>query len=149
MVCLGNICRSPIAEGLLKQKVQNLGLDWQIDSCGTERYHVGESADSRGAKVCKSQGLDITAHVARRLTPIDFQTYDIIYALAVDVYDEIKRFAPTPADMEKVILLLEEVYPDQHLSVKDPYYGKEKDFLEVYEQLDWVCDSIIEKYQTA
>jgi protein-tyrosine phosphatase len=146
MVCLGNICRSPIAEGLLKQKFAHLGLDWQVESCGTERYHVGESADKRGIKVCKEKGLDISSHIARRLTLVDFEEYDIIYALAVDVYQEISWIAKSEERMKKVILLLEEVYPNQNLSVKDPYYGKEKDFAEVYEQLDWVCDEIITKY---
>jgi len=149
MVCLGNICRSPIAEGLLQQKVNKLGLNWQVDSCGTERYHVGEPANKRGIKVCKERGLDISSHVARRLTLHDFEEYDIIYALATDVYAEIAQIAQNPKLMEKVILLLEEVYPNQNLSVKDPYYGTEKDFVEVYEQLDWVCDVIIEKYNVS
>ena len=146
MVCLGNICRSPIAEGLLQQKVNKVGLNWQINSCGTERYHVGETADKRGIKVCKEKGLDISAHIAARLTLKDFEEYDLIYALATDVREEIALIAKSEKLMEKVVLLLEEVYPNQNLSVKDPYYGTEKDFVEVYEQLDWVCDAIIEKY---
>jgi protein-tyrosine phosphatase len=143
MVCLGNICRSPIAEGLLQQKAQNAGLQWQIDSCGTETFHVGENPDKRGIEVCKERGLNITHHVARRLTMHDFEEFDIIYALATDVYREIKKISTSPTQMEKVRLLLDEVYPNQKQSVKDPWYGNKQDFVDVYEQLDWVCEAII------
>ena len=81
MVCLGNICRSPIAEGLLQQKAQNAGLQWQIDSCGTETFHIGENPDKRGVEVCKERGLNIAHHVARRLTINDFEEFDKIIKL--------------------------------------------------------------------
>lgn len=147
MVCLGNICRSPMAEGILQQKVQAAGLNWQIDSAGTESYHVGENPHKWSIKTCNNHGIDISKQVARRLKIEDFQSFDVIYALATDVRKEMRDIAKEEKNMEKVILIMDELYPNQELSVKDPYYGEEEGYEEVFQLLDKLCDAIIEKYR--
>ena len=147
MVCLGNICRSPIAEYVLKKKVQEQNLGWIVDSCGTNGYHIGDTADSRGISVCREMGLDITAHRAKRFKNQFFDEFDIIYALATDVYDDIRDFADNDAQMKNVKLILDEMYPGKKKSVKDPWYGNRSDFVDVYKQLDALCDVIIDNYK--
>ncbi|MFN0201091.1 MAG: low molecular weight protein-tyrosine-phosphatase [Bacteroidia bacterium] len=148
MVCLGNICRSPMAEVILKEKITAENLDWHIESCGTESFHVGENADRRAIAVCGENGIDLSEHIAKRFTPAFFAEYDMIYALATDVYREISHFAKNKeVEMQNVKLLLSEVYPNEKLSVKDPWYGTKQDFVEVFEQLNWVCEEIVEKYK--
>ena len=147
MVCLGNICRSPIAEGLLRDKVKQHGLDWQIDSAGTNSYHTGEAPHRHSQKVCLMNGVDISAQRARRFSAADFVRYDIIYAMADDVYDEIRRMGGRNADMSKVEYFLNELEPGGNGSVPDPWYGNEDGYLPVYELIDRTCDAIIEKYK--
>ncbi len=93
MVCLGNICRSPLAEGILQDKAFKAGLTWSIESAGTNSYHTGEPPHPLSQKVAKLNGIDISKQRARRFTAADFDVYDKIYALADDVMDEMKRIA--------------------------------------------------------
>lgn len=146
MVCLGNICRSPIAEGVLRAKAAAAGLNWQIDSAGTNHYHIGESPHRFSQKVCLSQGIDISAQRARRLTPADFEQYDILYALAQDVYDDMYAIGGQMAPMEKVRFLLEELDPEGSRDVPDPWYGDESGYLPVYQLIEQACEAIIRKY---
>jgi len=146
MVCLGNICRSPIAEAVLRSKASENGLDWQIDSAGTESYHVGEPPHRLSRKVAAMHGMDISGYRATRLKPTDFQQYDKLYALAPDVYDDMRRIAGRKEDMEKVDLLLNEVYPGKNLPVPDPWYGPEAGYHEAYALIDKACDRIISRY---
>jgi len=146
MVCLGNICRSPIAEGVLKHKAQEQGLDWIVDSAGTESYHVGEAPHRFSQKICKAHGIDISGQRARKFTAQDFDRYDKIYALADDVYDEIRRIGGKNADMNKVNLLLNELHDNCNISVPDPWYGGEEGYLPVYEMIEQACDAIVQKY---
>lgn len=146
MVCLGNICRSPIAEGVLKHKAKEKGLDWIVESAGTESYHVGEAPHRFSQKICKANGIDISGQRARKFTAQDFDHYDKIYALADDVYDEIRRIGGKNADMGKVNLLLNELHDNCNVSVPDPWYGGEEGYLPVYEMIDQVCDAIVQKY---
>src|SRR5688500_20052926 len=125
MVCLGNICRSPLAEGILEYKVKQAGLNWQVDSAGTNGYHIGEAPHRLSQKVAKLNGIDICDQKARQFSKEDFDRYDKIYALADDVVDEIKRIAKEKYDPKKVDLLLNELYPVKNLSVPDPWYGPE------------------------
>src|SRR5688572_15097940 len=111
MVCLGNICRSPIAEGLLQHKINQHGLDWQVDSAGTESYHVGSAPHRHSQEICTRYGVDITTQRARQFSRKDFERYDKIYALADDVYDIIREMGGPNADMSKVDLLLNELNP--------------------------------------
>lgn len=147
MVCLGNICRSPIAEGILSSKAIEAGLDWEIDSAGTESYHIGEPPHKNSVLTCKENGIDISQQRARRLQIADFEKFDIIYALATDVYEEIAAIVKDANKMKKVKLILSEIYPDEKKSVKDPYYGVKKDYEEVFALLEKTCEAIIQKYR--
>ena len=147
MVCLGNICRSPLAEGILQEKVNKAGLNWVVDSAGTNHYHTGDPPHPLSQKVALVNGIDITQQRARRFTTEDLNQFDKIYALAGDVLKDIQRITGSKFDSSKVDLLLNEQYPGKNLDVPDPYYGGEPDFHEVFELLDQVCDQLILKYQ--
>jgi protein-tyrosine phosphatase len=147
MVCLGNICRSPIAEGVLQYKADINGLNWQVDSAGTESYHIGEAPHRHSQKICMVHGIDISAQRARKFQKSDMEQYDRIYAMAADVLDEIKRIAGTKTDIDKVSLFLNELHPGSNASVPDPWYGDEDGYLPVYQMIDKACDAIIEKYK--
>jgi len=149
MVCLGNICRSPLAEGILQQKAAAAGLDWQVDSAGTNGYHTGEAPHPLSQKVARLNGLDISQQRARRFTAADLTNYDRVYALAGDVADEIRRISGRGADLGKVQLLMNELYPGQDEDVPDPYYGAEPGYHEVYEMIDKAADAIVKKYGTS
>ena len=149
MVCLGNICRSPLAEGILKHKVKAAGLNWKIDSAGTNGYHIGEAPHRLSQKVAKLNGIDICDQKARQFSKEDFNRYDKIFALADDVVDEIKWIAKEKYDPNKVDLLLNELYPGENLSVPDPWYGPEPGYHEVYKLIEAACDAIIRKYEGA
>jgi protein-tyrosine phosphatase len=146
MVCLGNICRSPMAEGILEQKAKKAGLDWTVESAGTNGYHVGEPPHRLSQKVARLNGIDICHQRARQFVPGDFDRYDKIYALADDVLDEIRWIAGKKYNPSKVDLLLNELYPGQNRSVPDPWYGTEPGYHEVFKVLDEVCEKIISKY---
>lgn len=147
MVCLGNICRSPLAEGILKHKVKQAGLNWEIDSAGTNGYHIGEPPHRLSQKVAKLNGIDICEQRARQFVKEDFDRYDKIYAMADDVLDEIKWIAKEKYDAAKVDLFLNELYPGRNKSVPDPWYGAEDGYHEVYQLIDETCDAIIKKYK--
>ena len=146
MVCLGNICRSPLAEGILRHKASNSGLNWIVESAGTNSYHIGEPPHPLSQKVAKLNGIDICDQRARRFVTEDFEVYDRIYALANDVLDDIRRIAKKNFDSSKADLLMNEIYPGQNLDVPDPWYGPEPGYHEVYNMIDEVCDTIIKKY---
>lgn len=146
MVCLGNICRSPLAEGILKHKAKQAGLNWQIDSAGTESYHIGQPPHHLSQKVARLNGIDICNQRARRFVKEDFDRYDKIYAMADDVLEEIKRMSKEKYDPSKIDLFLNELHPGKNLSVPDPWYGTEPGYHEVYKIINEACDAIIGKY---
>lgn len=147
MVCIGNICRSPIAEGVLRHKVSRLGLDWTVHSAATQSYHIGEPPHRFSQKVCKQFGIDISGQRARQFCKDDFQQYDRIYAMATDVLDQIRsRFGPV-ADTPKLSLFLDELNPGANASVPDPWYGEEDGYLPVYEMINETCDKILNRYR--
>lgn len=147
MVCLGNICRSPIAEGLMRHKIKQHGLDWQVASAGTENYHIGEAPHRFSQKVCSCNGVDISGQRAQKFTAKHFAEYDKIYAMAGDVYREIQRIGGSKADMSKVAYFLNELEAGSDGNVPDPWYGDEAGYTPVYELIDRTCDAIIEKYK--
>lgn len=149
MVCLGNICRSPLAEGILQDKTFKSGLTWTVESAGTNNYHTGEPPHPLSQKVAKLNGIDISNQRARRFTAADFEVYDKIYALAEDVMEEMRRIAKNKFDASKADLLLNELFPGKNTDVPDPYFGPEAGYDEVYKIIDRACDSIIEKYLPA
>lgn len=146
MVCLGNICRSPLAEGILKSKV-NPDLVF-VDSAGTGGYHIGESPDPRSIAIAKERGLDISGQRCRKFTPQDFEAYDIIYAMDNSNYRNIVSLAATEEAIKKVKLLLDEV--NENISeVPDPYYGGDQGFLNVFNLIDRACDTIAKQLPNA
>ncbi|HEX5652367.1 MAG TPA: low molecular weight protein-tyrosine-phosphatase [Chitinophagaceae bacterium] len=145
MVCLGNICRSPLAEGILQQKAFEAGLSWSVESAGTNSYHTGEAPHPLSQKVARLNGIDISRQRARRFIPEDFDVYDKIYALASDVLDDIRHIAKRKYDPGKVDLLMNELYPGKNLDVPDPWYGTEPGYHEVFKMLEKVCTAIVDK----
>jgi protein-tyrosine phosphatase len=146
MVCLGNICRSPMAEGILEHKAKKAGLNWVIESAGTNGYHIGEPPHRLSQKVARLNGIDICHQRARQFVPDDFERYDKIYALADDVLDEMRWIAGRKYNPSKADLLLNELHPGKNLSVPDPWYGTESGYHEVFKIIDEVCEKIISKY---
>lgn len=146
MVCLGNICRSPMAEGILEHKARKAGLNWTIESAGTNGYHTGKPPHHLSQKVAKLNGIDICDQRARQFVPEDFERFDKIYALADDVLDDIRRIAGNKFNPSRVDLLLNELHPGQNLSVPDPWYGTEPGYHEVFKLIDEVCEKIVSKY---
>ncbi len=146
MVCLGNICRSPLAEGILQHKARLAGLDWTVESAGTNGYHTGEPPHHLSQKVAKLNGIDICDQRARQFVKEDFNRYDKIYAMAADVVDDMRRIAKNHFDESKVDLFLNELYPGKDMSVPDPWYGSEPGYHEVYQLIEKTCEVIISKY---
>ncbi len=146
MVCLGNICRSPLAEGILQHKASKAGLNWEIDSAGTNGYHIGQAPHKFSQKVAKLNGVDICGQKSRQFVKEDFNRYDKVYAMADDVIDEMKIIAQKRYDPSKVDLLLNELHPGKNKSVPDPWYGPEPGYHETYKLIDAACEAIINKY---
>jgi protein-tyrosine phosphatase len=147
MVCLGNICRSPLAEGILESKARKLGLPWEVDSAGTNNnYHVGEAPHPLSQKVARLHELDISNQCARAFVADDFDRFDKIYAMSADILDGMKNIARKKFRPEKTDLLLNEIFPGENLDVPDPWYGEEPGYHAVYDMIDRACEKIIEKY---
>lgn len=145
MVCKGNICRSPLAEGILKDLSNKKRLDWEIDSAAIKAYHIGKFPDSRAIYTAKLQNIDISKHVCRLLSMEDFDTFDIIYAMSVDVLDFMLKMVPKEYH-NKLRLLLKEVDLNTDQDVPDPYYGEQKDFDLAYTLIFSACQNIVKKY---
>ncbi len=145
MVCLGNICRSPLAEGILQYKAQQAGLNWVIDSAGTNGYHNGEAPHQLSQRVAKLNGINISHQRSRKLTPEDFDRFDRIFAMAEDVVDDMKRIGRNQFNPLKVDLLMDELYPGEKREVPDPWAGPEDGYHEVYALINQACDKIIER----
>lgn len=143
MVCLGNICRSPLAEGILKSKLSK--NDFIVDSAGTGGWHAGEKPDKRSIAIAKQKGLDISQQKARQFSAKDFKKFDYIYAMDMSNYKNILSLAENEADKTKVTLILNELFPGENVEVPDPYYGGADGFENVYNMLDKACDVIAEK----
>ena len=148
MVCLGNICRSPLAEGILQHKAFEAGLNWSVESAGTNNCHTGAPPHPLSQKVARLNGIEIGSQRARSFVAEDFEVYDKIYALAGDVIDDIKLISKKKFDATKVDLLMNELYPGKDLDVPDPWYGPEPGYHKVYKMINEVCDAIIKKYST-
>lgn len=144
MVCLGNICRSPLAEGILKTKIEEKGLDWSVDSAGTGSWHIGEQPDPRSIEKADQYGIDLRYQRARQIRPNDLKEYDLILAMDISNYQDIIRLAPDDTE-KKVELIMNYVQPGHNQSVPDPYWDDDG-FDQVYEMLDKATDAIIEKH---
>jgi protein-tyrosine phosphatase len=149
MVCLGNICRSPMAEGILQDKAFRAGLPWTVESAGTNGFHVGEAPHPLSQKIARQHGIDISRQQARKFIAADFEMYDKIYAMAEDVLYDMRRIGGKYFMPGKTDLLLNELYPGENDEVPDPYYGPEAGYVKVYNLLDEACDAIIQKYSAS
>ena len=143
MVCLGNICRSPLAEGILQLKVNSDFVF--LDSAGTDAYHVGNTPDSRSVKVAIKYNIDIKNQRARKFTTKDFEDFDTIYAMDESNYQNILKLAKSKMDVSKVKMILNEINPNANQSVPDPYYGGSQGFETVFKMLNEACTIIAEK----
>lgn len=143
MVCLGNICRSPLAEGILKSKIDSSKVI--VDSAGTGNWHVGKEPDTRSIEVGNKYKIDITDQRGRQFTKKDFDNFDLIYAMDNSNRDDILALAETDEQREKVKLILDEIFPGENVDVPDPYYGGDQGFEDVFQMLDQACESIVEK----
>jgi protein-tyrosine phosphatase len=143
MVCLGNICRSPLADGILRNKVSHKQLPWFVDSAGTAAYHIGNPPDLRMIQTAKANGIDISGLRARQFTPQDFEDFDRIYVMDQSNYKNVLAMANSNADRQKVSLLLDHLYPNKQLEVPDPYYGNQSDFDAVFTLVNEATDALI------
>lgn len=148
MVCLGNICRSPLAEGIMQHKVQQRQLPVEVKSSGTSNCHIGESADERMIATARRHGIDITRHRASQFRVLDFDRYDKIYVMDGQNYRNVVRLARNDADRAKVQLIMNEVDPKSDFDVPDPYYSGDDGFELVYSMLDEACEIISNKIVT-
>lgn len=143
MVCLGNICRSPLAEGILKSKVDTTQI--VIDSAGTGNYHIGKLPDSRSIKTAKNHGIDITDQRCRQFTVDDFDAFDVIYVMDNSNKRNVLSLARNENDVQKVKMIMNELFPNENVDVPDPYTGGLYGFENVYQMLDKACDIIVKK----
>lgn len=144
MVCLGNICRSPIAEGLLSSKVATNALNWTVDSAGTSGFHNGDGPDRRSIAECAQHGLDISNQISREFLIEDFDRFDLILVMDASNYQALRQKARNKQDIDKIKLILNFVYPNENRAVPDPYYNN--GFDHVYRLLDQATDQIIAEY---
>ena len=142
-VCLGNICRSAIAEGILIHKIKSHGLALSIDSAGTSNYHIGKAPDKRMQHKAIEHGLDIAYQRGRQFIVEDFDAFDYIFAMDESNKENILSLARTSEDTNKVDLFLEQYHPHENKNVPDPYYGGNQGFEVVYQLLDLACDNFI------
>lgn len=140
MVCLGNICRSPLAHGILDSKLDS--KNFKVDSAGTSSYHINSLPDKRSIAVARKNGLDITNQRGRQFKVEDFQTYDYIYVMDKSNFENVVRMAQNIEDISKVKLILNESEPNKNLEVPDPYYGGNSGFDDVYNMLNEACNII-------
>jgi len=140
MVCLGNICRSPLAEGIMQHLITEKGLDWQVDSAGTGSYHIGRKPDSRSIKVAADNGIDISGQTARMFTAADFENFDHIVVMDKQNYKDVAVLAKTAEQKQKITLLIaDEIVPD-------PYYNDSL-FVPVFELIKTNCAKLFKKLQ--
>ena len=142
MVCLGNICRSPLAEGIMKQKIREADLDWTVDSAGTGHWHAGQLPDRRSIVTAGQHGIDITDQRARQFQIADFERFDKIFVMDPQNLRDVLRLARTEEHRAKVALILDQLHPGEQRAVPDPYYDDDG-FEEVFQMLDRACEVFV------
>ena len=149
MVCLGNICRSPLAEGILASKLPK--GKFTVDSAGTGSWHIGRQPDERSIAVAKKNKINISTQKGRQLSVADFDAFDYIYVMDSSNYNDVVELAKTQDHRDKVQMILNDLFPNENVDVPDPYFGLPNGFKIVYNMLDEVCEVIskklIEKHQ--
>ena len=141
MVCLGNICRSPLAHGIL---VNSAPKDWLIDSAGTSGWHEGERPDTRSILTAKNHNIPIEEQRSRKFVLDDFEKYDIIFAMDSSNFSNLTAIAPNIASSDKIRLLMNESYPGENRQVPDPYTGGQQGFEQVYQMLNHAIHCFLE-----
>jgi protein-tyrosine phosphatase len=144
MVCLGNICRSPMAEGIMQHKIEQHGLSWTVDSCGTGSWHVGEPPHRDGQRAMKRRGLDISHQRARQFHGHFLEEYDLILAMDQSNYNDVWQQAK-PEEREKIHMIMNLSRPGKNEPIPDPYYNDAL-YDQVFDMLDEACDAIIAKF---
>jgi protein-tyrosine phosphatase len=142
MVCLGNICRSPLAEGILRKKIEDKGLDWEVDSAGTSAYHEGDAPDKRSIAVAQKYNIDISAQQSRPITKADLDAFDRIYVMDSENYNNVLDLCEREEQRAKVKMIMNEVQPGHNVAVPDPYWNNDG-FEQVYRMLDAATDRIV------
>lgn len=138
MVCLGNICRSPLAHGIMENLVKEKGLDWEVDSAGTGDWHVGQAPDRRSIAIARKYGLDISEQCCRQFTIQDFDDYDRIFVMDRMNLRDVLNLSRDEEDRAKIRLLLDKE------EVPDPYY-EDSQFDPVFRMIENGCQAILEK----
>ncbi len=146
MVCLGNICRSPLAEGILQHKANQHGLQWQVDSAGTGNWHVGQPPHRLSQKTALHYGVNIAHQKCRQFSASDMMQFDVIFFMERENLEDAKIIAGSQWDASKAKLLLNELHPESNKAVPDPYYGTEADYHHVFEMISKACDAFIAKH---
>jgi protein-tyrosine phosphatase len=146
-VCTGNICRSPLAEGILKDKLSRVTIPFEVDSCGFESFHIGDPPDSRALLVARKRGIDISDHAARLFSIEDFDKFDRIYVMDSSHYHKLIRKARSEDDRKKVEYIMNVLYPGRDLTVPDPWYEDINAFEKVYNMLEPACERIVADIQ--
>lgn len=141
MVCLGNICRSPLAQGIMEDKIKEQGLSWTVDSAGTGAWHAGEQPDTRGIAKAAAEGIDISMQRARQFIAEDFQKFDLILAMDTSNYNNIIKLSSNDEERAKVKMIMNYAYPAENRPVPDPYY--DGGFDNVYNMLQLACSGVI------
>lgn len=142
MVCLGNICRSPLAEGIMKQKIREAGFEWEVDSAGTGNWHVGQLPDRRSIVTAGQHGIDITDQRGRQFQATDFDLFDQIFVMDMQNRRDVLRLAQTESQRAKVALIMDQTHPGQERSVPDPYHDDDG-FEAVFQMLDEACGAFV------
>jgi protein-tyrosine phosphatase len=143
MVCLGNICRSPLAQGILEKKSKESNVNIYVDSAGTGGWHVGSSPDLRSINIAKKYNIDISNQKARKFSTYDFQEFDKIFVMDKSNYRDLIRLCSNEKECNKIQLILKNINPENNISVPDPYYGEEDGFEKIYRLLEKACSEII------
>ena len=145
MVCLGNICRSPLAEGILAHRTKQLEI--KVDSAGTAAYHIGKLPDKRSIEIADKYNINLRNQRARQFSRIDFDKFDIIYAMDTNNLAHLISLAETEKERKKIRLILNEINPNACESVPDPYYGGKNGFQNIYNMLNEACDKIVQNIE--
>ena len=146
MVCLGNICRSPLAEGIAKQLISKRNLPWEVDSAGTINWHEGNPPDSRSIESARRQGIDISQQRSRKISERDLKEFDLILAMDAQNYQDIKKLNQD-LTRDKLHLIMNFLHPGENRAIPDPYYGDPEDFDQVRQMLTEACNAMLDQFQ--
>lgn len=144
LVCLGNICRSPMAEGVLRHLARERGIAITTDSAGTGDYHVGEAPDRRAQAAMRRRGMDIADLRARQFVRADYDRFDLLLAMDADNLRNMHRLAPSPAHARKAVLLMDHAPEHALREVPDPYFGGDEGFDQVFDMLHEACNNLLD-----